>query len=177
MFHTGHADAGGWSVTPDVANGNDYVCSHDTGHYPTGDRWGSGQMDWLVVAGCGPLQDAQFGTAGDAIARWTCGGNAPQGAFQGLRGLLGYGSMSADTADEGHLFITYAAEGWTLDAAWFRAAAETQPSAIGGTTPWAAGLHAVWPNGEAIDDHLWGHGSVALAAGSPTEYVLFGTPT
>ena len=163
VFYTGHADGNGWMLM------NPGDCRADSLDHPKvgagpqalGDLWGRQDLEWVVVAACGPLEDEILSPGGgDVLARW-------DGAFDGLHILMGYGAVTFDNEDEGKRIIKYAREGQTLINAWFRTAQEIQPSTNGweapfGPTVWVGAMWAT-KSGQASpqNDHLWGHGSVA----------------
>ncbi|KAI4156897.1 MAG: hypothetical protein L6R39_000943 [Caloplaca ligustica] len=144
MFYTGHANGDGWvTAEPDST----FVDHSVVGARPEnpGDLWGQLDLEWLVVAACGPHQDDRFiSGGGNAFARW-------RGVFDGLHVFLGYGTVTADTALEGARFVKYARGGATLVDSWFRTAKEIQTSGVWVTAMWS---------GSAGQDHLPGHGSV-----------------
>ena len=125
MFYTGHASGNGWVTAP---RGSDptFVDHSIVGRSPEnpGDLWGQLDLEWLVIAACGPYQDDGFVTGGgNAFDRW-------RGVFDGLHVFLGYGSVSSDTADEGTRLVRYARRGATLVDSWFRTAKELQSSDV-----------------------------------------------
>ncbi|KAI4269447.1 MAG: hypothetical protein LQ337_007270 [Flavoplaca oasis] len=147
MFYTGHANGNGW-VTASRGSDPTFVDHSIVGRFPEnpGDLWGQLDLEWLVIAACGPHQDDGFVTGGgNAFDRW-------RGVFDGLHVFLGYGSISSDTADEGTRLVRYARRGATLVDSWFRTAKEVQPSGVWVTAMWS---------GDARQDHLPGHGSIA----------------
>ncbi len=151
MFYTGHANGNGWQT---AARGSDptFVHSSIVGRFPEnpGDLWGQLDLEWLVIAACGPHQDDRFVTGGgNAFDRW-------RGVFDGLHVFLAYGSDSSDTADEGARLVRYARRGATLVDSWFRTAKEVQPSGVWVTAMWS---------GDARQDHLPGHGSISSDPG------------
>lgn len=182
LFFTGHASLDGWDLY-DPQNSTEqsprYQKLSDSDFAGvTGGMYGAQDLEWIVIAACGPLQDDMLSDGGgSALDRWS-------GAFGGLHLLLGYGSVSFDNADEGKLFARYALEGRTLVNAWLRAAAETQPSTNGSSKPdgpdiWAG---AMWARGKIGKrspylDHLWGHGDVAEDPKDPDEWGIIWNPT
>ncbi len=117
-FYCGHATWEGWDVHPPGYAGYDVL-----------EPLGTGRLKWLVIGGCGPLEDpcllpalvsaAPRGSE-TAVARW-------QGLFGGLRSLMGYASGSVCSELEGAIFADEALAGTPLRAAWFKAACHTQP--------------------------------------------------
>jgi hypothetical protein len=166
VFYTGHANMNGWTLaSPD----DTFLHFSETGAVPQapGDLWGQQDLEWAVIAACGPLQDEIIGKGGgNVLTRWG-------GAFDGLHTLMGYGGITFDNTQEGRRLIQYAKGGQTLIGAWFRAATEIQPSTNGAAAPdgpdiwvgamWVARSGTTSPSG----DHLWGHGSVAPDPTSP----------
>ncbi|HVP30901.1 MAG TPA: DUF6345 domain-containing protein [Myxococcota bacterium] len=176
VFYTGHASMDGWVLrSPD----DGFMHWNEVGAGPAspGDLWGQQDLEWIVIAACGPLQDEILAKGGgDLFARW-------DGAFDGLHLLMGYGAITFDNEDEGRLVVKYAREGQTLINAWLRAAREVQPADNGAAAPdgptiWA-GVMWVERSGLAspANDHLWGHGSVAPDPTSPDTYVAMWTTT
>jgi hypothetical protein len=166
VFYTGHASMNGWVLSnPD----DGFLSFNEVGGSPAspGDLWGSSDLEWAVIAACGPLQDNLLAAGGgDVLARW-------DGAFDGMHQLLGYGAITFDNTEEGRRLSHYCRSGMTVADAWFRAAKEIQPSTNGASAPdgptvWVgtmwAGRHGVDP----IGDHAWSHGSVSADPTSPT---------
>ncbi|KAL8778945.1 MAG: hypothetical protein Q9213_007180 [Squamulea squamosa] len=147
MFYTGHASGNGW-VTASHGSDPTTVSSSIVGTFPEnpGDLWGQLDMEWLVIAACGPHQDDRFVTGGgNAFDRW-------RGVFDNLHLFLGYGSISSDTAEEGVRLVRYATGGATIRDSWFRTAKEVQSSGVWVTAMWS---------GDAGQDHLPGHGTIS----------------
>ncbi|KAL8722719.1 MAG: hypothetical protein Q9225_000831 [Loekoesia sp. 1 TL-2023] len=145
MFYTGHANGNGWVTAAPDSTFVDYSIVGTQPQNP-GDLWGQLDMEWLVVAACGPHQDDSFiAGGGDAFQRW-------RGVFDGLHVFLGYGTVTADTALEGARLIKYARQGATIVDSWFRTAKEIQTSGVWVTAMWS---------GSSGQDHLPGHGSIA----------------
>jgi hypothetical protein len=166
VFYTGHASMNGWVLSnPD----DGWLDFSEAGGAPgaPGDLWGQNDLEWVVVAACGPLQDEILAKGGgNVLTRW-------DGAFDGLHLLMGYGAITFDNEDEGRKVAQYARSGMTLKDAWFRTAKEVQPadngeSAPDGPTVWV-GVMWVGKNGaDPINDHAWSHGSVSNDPTSPT---------
>jgi hypothetical protein len=166
VFYTGHANMDGWVLSnPD----DGFLSFTEVGGSPAspGDLWGQNDLEWAVIAACGPLQDELLAAGGgNVLDRW-------DGAFDGLHILLGYGAVTFDNTDEGRKLSEYAQAGNTLISAWFRAAKEIQPSTNGfpapdGPTVWVG---AMWVGKNGVDpgsDHAWGHGSVSADPTNPT---------
>ncbi len=177
VFYTGHANMDGW-----VLNAPDDMFLHwnEVGVAPEnpGDLWGEQDLDWIIIAACGPLQDQLLHKkGGSALARW-------DGAFDGLHQLLGYGAVTYDNEEEGKLVVKYARQGQTLINAWFRAAQEVQPATndyndeINGPEIWVGVMYAERSGQPSpVNDHIWGHGSVAPDPTSPTTLAAMWTRT
>jgi hypothetical protein len=157
----GHARPGGWFLHDSKDAGDrKELTSAKVSHMvdeSTGGAYGVQDLEWIVISGCGPLQDGILdGGDASALDRW-------EDAFGGLHLLLGYASESYDTPDEGKLFMKYALEGETLVNAWFRAASEAQSSFIPSGDPidgkiWVGAMWAEKDNQRSPhSDHLWGH--------------------
>jgi hypothetical protein len=176
VFYTGHANMNGWQLrNPD----DGFLHFNEVGASPEspGDIWGQQDLEWVIIAACGPLQDEVISPGGgDVFSRW-------DGAFDGLHQLLGYGAVTYDNEEEGKTVVRYAREGKTIINAWFRAAREIQPSTNGWTAPdgptiWV-GVMYVYRSGTTSpgNDHIWGHGSVAPDPTSPNIKVAIWTTT
>jgi hypothetical protein len=166
VFYTGHASLNGWVLSNPDDGSLDFT---EVGGSPgsPGDLWGQNDLEWAVVAACGPLQDELLASGGgDVLDRW-------DGAFDGMHILLGYGAITFDNTDEGRKLAQYAKGGSTLIDAWFRTAKEIQPSTNGagapdGPTVWVG---AMWVGKNGVDpsgDHAWGCGSVSGDPTNPT---------
>ena len=108
VFYTGHANDDGWVFTSDQ---DDRFL-----HYSEA-RYGQGDLEWLVIAACGPLQD------GVAPNRWW---ERWGPAFQRLHLLCGYDDISWDNVDEGRKWADYMLRGWTVRQAWICTGIEVQ---------------------------------------------------
>ncbi len=166
VFYTGHANMNGWVLaSPDDGS----LQFTEVGNAPDapGDLWGQNDLEWVVIAACGPLQDNVISPGGGSVlARW-------DGAFDGLHQLLGYGSVTNDNEVEGKLLAQYCREGQTVISAWFRTAKEVQPSTNGysapdGPTVWVGAMWASKAGADPANDHAWSHGSVSADPVSPT---------
>lgn len=175
VFYTGHADGNGWVLSSPDDGRLDYT---EVGSAPAnpGDLYGQQDLEWVIVAACGPLEDDVISAGGgDVFDRW-------DGAFDGLHLLLGYGSVTNDNEDEGKRVIQYARNGSTLIDAWFRTGREIQPSTNGWTAPFGptvwVGVMYAYGSGQTspYNDHLWGHGSVAPDPKLPDTLVAIWTP-
>lgn len=176
VFYTGHASMDGWVLRNPDDGSLDFSEVGPQAQVP-GDMWGQQDLEWTIIAACGPLQDEVISKGGgDVFARWG-------GAFDGLHLLMGYGAITYDNEDEGRLVVRYAREGETLVNAWFRTATEVQPSTNGASPPdgpdvWVG---VVWAYRDGApgpeNDHLWGHGSVAVDPRPPDGFVAMWTTT
>jgi hypothetical protein len=139
-----------------------------------GDLWGQQDLEWTIVAACGPLQDDLLAAGGgDVLDRW-------DGAFDGLHALMGYGAITFDNTEEGKRIVQYARSGAPLIDAWFRAAREIQPSTNGSAAPdgpdvWVGAMYVTKSGANPRSDHLWGHGSVSADPTSPTALICMWT--
>lgn len=139
-FYTGHANGNGFVFTSSVDDGFlDY----------TDARWGQTDLEWLVIAACGPLQSTASGLSW--AQRW-----GP--AFRGLHLLLAYANVSRDNEVEGRIFaraiLGVGESPKAIRAAWVKAATSVQPSSV---------TYAVMGvgNGNGLvnwNDHFWGRG-------------------
>ncbi len=166
VFYTGHASMNGWVLSAPDDGSLDF---NEVGAAPgaPGDLWGTSDLEWVVIAACGPLQDELLAAGGgDVLARW-------DGAFDGLHQLLGYGAITFDNTEEGGRLAQYAKSGMTVADAWFRTAKEIQPSDNGASAPdgpvvWVGVMWVGRGNIDPIGDHAWSHGSVSADPTSPT---------
>ena len=157
MFYTGHENQNGWVVSDPgatAASSSSKVEYSIVGTRPEtpGDLWGNKDLEWLVIAACGPHQDDRIAHGlgyGNAFDRW-------RGAFDGMHTMLAYASNSADTAEEGKRLAKYGKQGKTLIQAWFKTAQEVQWNDVIVSAMWAEA-----PGKEVRNDHLPGHGYVS----------------
>jgi hypothetical protein len=166
VFYTGHANMNGWVL----ANPDDgFLSFTEVGSSPgnPGDLWGQNDLEWAVIAACGPLQDnVLYSGGGSALDRW-------KGAFDGMHLLMGYGGVTFDNTTEGAKLAQYAKQGQTLINAWFRTAKEVQPSTNGYGAPDGPNIYvgALWASkagANPYNDHAWGYGSVSADPKNPT---------
>ncbi|MFI6324355.1 DUF6345 domain-containing protein [Nonomuraea sp. NPDC050556] len=161
-YFNGHASPKGWVM----AGGN---VSFDT--KPHRPAWGSQDVEWIGINGCGPLQDDILFRDTDIVAPCTkvSGYDALdkwKGVFDGLHMLLGFASQIMSSEFAGLRFAEYAAEGQFVLTAWLRMGREIQATHNDKCPPdgpirWVG---AVWPEetgANPVDDHLWGFGSVS----------------
>ena len=158
VFYTGHASPDGWMLA--TGGAGDWLHFNDVGAQPNNpsDHWGRNNLEWAVIAACGPLQDDIINGGGNVHDRW-------RGVFDGLHLLLGYAAVTYDNTEEGRRLASYARSGMTLRQAWFRAAQEIQPSTNGygdpyGPDVYAAAYYVGNSTSNTADDHLWGRGTV-----------------
>jgi hypothetical protein len=173
VFYTGHADMNGWTLSsPDDGS----LSFTEVGAAPAtpGDLWGQNDLEWIIIAACGPLQDSLLAAGGgDVLARW-------DGAFDGLHSLMGYGAVTFDNTEEGARLVKYAKQGTPLIDAWLRTGQEIQPptnkeSAPDGPNVWVGAMWVTKAGADPRSDHLWGHGSVSADPTSPTTLICMWT--
>jgi hypothetical protein len=175
--YVGHCDLNGWYLV----NENDckveslmpsYVGSNP--EFP-GDLWGENDLNWLVISGCGPLEDDIISTGGgNCLTRW-------KGVFDGLHTLLGYGSTTRENEAEGRTFIQYALEGQTIINAWLRQGVEIQPATNPDGPPYGPNTYvsAMWASNATADtysDHLFGYGTVSSDPCNPLKISCIWVP-
>ena len=138
-FYTGHATGSGWTFE----SSTDRFLFYDEA------KWGNQDLEWLIVAACGPLQTTTSG-----LSWWQRWGPA----FDGLHMLLGYANITLDNPYEGGLLGTYLVDKQLpLRQAWILSATETQsPDEI-------IAIMGVWGKDglSHYNDHFWGQGEVA----------------
>jgi hypothetical protein len=173
VFYTGHANMNGWVLSsPD----DGFLSFAEVGSSPQspGDLWGQNDLEWAIIAACGPLQDEVISKGGgDVFARW-------DGAFDGLHALLGYGAITFDNTQEGGRVVQYGKSGMKLIDAWLRTGQEIQPSTNGASAPdgpdvWVGAMYVIGSGNDPRNDHLWGHGSVSGDPLNPGTYVALWT--
>jgi hypothetical protein len=122
--------------------------THDDGFLNyTEARYGNNyNLEWLVIAACGPLQ---AGSAGNLwYQRW-----GP--AFRGLHLLCGYQTVTSDNTVEGTKWADYMVRGWTVRQAWMQTGIEVQ-----GASERVAVMGVIGPGGSSNwNDHYWGKGT------------------
>ena len=138
-FYTGHANGNGFTFPGTM---DDHFLDYTEAKY--GDR----DLEWLIIAACGPLQRFEGGI--HLFDRWG-------GAFAGLHLLAGYANVSYDNTVEGEKFANYILRSrLTVSQAWACTATEVQPSSV------TYGYMGVF-NSRGVsnfNDHFWGRGSV-----------------
>ena len=94
VFYTGHAGPDGWMLA--TGGASDWLHFNDVGAQPNNpsDHWGRNNLEWAVIAACGPLQDDIINGGGNVHDRW-------RGVFDGLHLLLGYAAVTYDNTEEG----------------------------------------------------------------------------
>ena len=158
VFYTGHASPDGWMLA--TGGASDWLDFSEVGTSPNvpSDYWGQENLEWVVIAACGPLQDDLINGGGNVFDRW-------RQAFDGLHLLMGYAAVTFDNEEEGQRLASYARSGMTLMQSWFRTAQEIQPSTNGEGDPYGPDVYSAVmyigdAQGSTAQDHLWGHGSV-----------------
>jgi hypothetical protein len=148
VFYTGHANANRFTFPGERDDGSL--------HYSEA-VWGNWDLEWIVIAACGPLQLGSPPTAWHQ--RW-----GP--AFDGLHLILAYATVSADNTTEGGLFANHILGNsfffWSTAArsirqAWAMTATEVQPSSV------TYGIMGVYgADGlTSYNDYFWGRGPVS----------------
>jgi hypothetical protein len=175
IFYSGHAYDNGWQLT-DKDSGCPKVLESDTVDARDRQRrlW-STPFKWLIIGACGPLQDrCVFPGSGDAF-NWV-------GAFNGLRLIAGFATVTSGLTGEGGRAFALARRGLPLARAWLRAIRETQPSAHqyqrfdANDGRWAAVLAIEGPSGSSLDDCLPGHGPELHEIDDPTSFRAIWSP-
>jgi hypothetical protein len=175
VFYTGHANMNGWVLNQPSDTGFN---TPEAGASPAnpGDLWGQQDLEWVIIAACGPHQHASFvAGGGNAFDRW-------RGVFDGLHLFLGYGAVTYDNEEEGERVVEYARDGETIQDAWFRAAKEIQPHSNGEAAPDGPNVYVtvMWAHksgADPIEDHLWGEGSVSADPLAPNSRTLMWSQT
>ena len=146
LFYTGHASSVDFYFCDD--SHDDQRLRYNEAH------WGDNELEWLIIAACGPLYDHNW--------------NNWEGAFDGLHLLMGYGSRSSDNTVEGETFATWShpqsmfggtfqLQAFSVPVSWMMAAYAGQPSG----KIWAImGVNSE-DCGSSVNDHLWGQGTVS----------------
>jgi hypothetical protein len=154
VFYTGHANDDGWYFP-----GN----QDDTQLRYSDARYGQNDLEWLVVAACGPLQ---FGSSPNAW--WQRWGQA----FKGLHLLCGYQTVTWDNTIEGQRWADYMLSGWTVRQAWMQTGKDVQ-----GASERVAVMGVYDLNGVSNwNDHFWGRGSVGPDIHSIGGYWMVSSP-
>lgn len=153
-FYTGHADGNGFTFPG--ANDDGFL------HYSDA-VWGERDLEWLVIAACGPLQEMEGGLS--YTQRWG-------GAFRGLHQMLAYANVSFDNTSEGRIMaenllgvriLWFDIGAKMVRHAWVETATQVQPSSV----TWAI----MGPFGPGYthnyNDFFWGKGSTSGDIGNP----------
>lgn len=153
-FYTGHADGNGFTFPG--ANDDGFL------HY-TDAVWGERDLEWLVIAACGPLQEMEGGLS--YTQRW-----GP--AFRGLHQMLAYANVSFDNTSEGRIMaenllgvriLWFDVGAKMVRQAWIETATQVQPSSV----TWAI----MGPFGPGYthnyNDFFWGKGGTSSDIRSP----------
>ncbi|NYT02814.1 MAG: hypothetical protein GKC10_08695 [Methanosarcinales archaeon] len=174
VFYTGHAGVDGWTLSP--PNDDSLHRAECSPAHSPADMWGSKDLEWVIIAACGPLEDDILSPGGGDVFRWNT-------AFDGLHQLLGYGAVTYDNTAEGRTVARYMKQGKTIIDSWFRTAVEIQPSTNTYSAPYGprvwVGVMYVYKSGTTspYNDHLWTHGSVAPDPTNPDTYIAMWSPT
>lgn len=140
VFYTGHANGDGFAFTSLM---NDTFLSYTDAY------WGNRDLEWLVIAACGPLQEWSSGLT--VRNRWGR-------AFKGLHILMGYATTSLDNVIEGSTVagLSMGAARLPIRCAWMHAAQNSQPADV----IWGA-MGPIRADGVSnFNDHFWGRGAV-----------------
>ena len=164
VFYTGHASQNGWVLNTPA----DTFLHHTEANVTSTDLWGETDIEWMIIAACGPHQSTHFtSSTTNAFDRWRY-------VFDGLHVMLGYGAVTYDNTSEGRRFMELARAGWNVVDAWFRTAWEIQPGSNGygapnGPTIFVTAMYA--HNGDhcARYEQLWGMGTTCLDATGSTQ--------
>lgn len=146
FWFTGHANGDGFVLSEGSTRDDDFVAWNEV-------RWGDKDLEFAVIAACGPLQEVWGGR--DLRSRW-----GP--VFQGLHMLNGYATVSSDGTEEGRIFARHLTGTGGLPAqsvlsAWSLAAIATQgPEVIHGSM---GVVGRDWSS--SINDHFWGFGPMS----------------
>ncbi|PKL77012.1 MAG: hypothetical protein CVV27_07355 [Candidatus Melainabacteria bacterium HGW-Melainabacteria-1] len=139
VFYTGHANGDGWT----------FPGSRDDGFLHYNDAsYGERELEWMMVAACGPMQISSGGM--HLFDRWGR-------VFKGLHLLTGYANVSFDNTIEGERLSRYLlAERRSVRQAWAQMATDVQPASV--TYSY---MGVIGPGGLSNwNDHFWGKGPV-----------------
>jgi hypothetical protein len=162
VFYAGHCGPEGWYlVNPSDCTEQTLLNSY-VGSIPEhpGDKWGNGDLNWIIISACGPFEDDLISPGGgNALDRW-------KGMFDGLHMVLGYGSTTIENDAEGKRFVRYCLEGQSILSSWFRSAIEIQETYNDDVPPWGpiTYVSAMWASNDTsnpFNDHLFGYGPVS----------------
>lgn len=154
VFYTGHANESGFAFCSDTDGWMDWSQA----------RWGNGNLEWLVIAACGPLQGS------DWASRWGS-------SFQSLHLLLGYASTSWDSSYEGQKIANYMIRSVSplkVRQAWSTTAIEEQPTGATWAVGGPCGSGGTTPN---YNDYYWNKGATGADVPAPTGFWKVSGPT
>jgi hypothetical protein len=159
-FYTGHANGFGLMFCSTMS---DRFLHFREAH------WGNSNLEWMVVAACGPLQDDD----GAWRTRWST-------SFNGMHLLLGYATESFDDTTEGAKFASYLlddARPAPLREAWVKTAIEVQPD--DGVIYAVMGVYGPGWTVPNYDDYFWEKGPVGpdVAGSAKIGYWRISGPT
>lgn len=152
VFYTGHANGDGFTFPGNMDDG--FLHFDDA-------LWGDRDLEWLVIAACGPLQ---WDSSGKTYSeRW-----GP--AFRGLHQMLAYATDSLDNQAEGRLLaqklLGVGSNAKRVREAWVETATEVQPSDV----DWAI----MGPYGSGYthnyNDYFWGKGTTGSDISNPVGF-------
>jgi hypothetical protein len=156
LFYTGHANGNGFTFPGNRDDG--WLTYPDAGY-------GMNDLEWMVIAACGPLQRMSDGV--HVFDRW-----GP--AFRGLHILMGYATVSGDNRVEGEKFSRYLLQDrMSMRQAWAKTATEVQSSSV--IYSYMVPLGSGWISN--FNDHYWGRGSVGPDISNPIGYLLIQSPS
>ncbi|MGL4612148.1 MAG: DUF6345 domain-containing protein [Trueperaceae bacterium] len=160
-FYTGHANGNGFT----------FPSSFDDGFLNYNDAlWGDSDLEWLVIAACGPLQLEEGG-----LRWWQRWGPA----FQGLHQLLGYTTVSWDNTVEGQLMAqkilgTSGEAPRTIRQAWVETATQAQAD---NNVIWAYMVPFGSDGSSNLDDYFWGKGTTTFDIALPSGFIHVSGPS
>jgi len=170
LFYTGHANANNFT----------FPGTNDDGRleFTENPRWGNNDLEWLIIAACGPLQNSN-GAEQSWATRW-----GP--AFDGLHMMLAYANVSNDNTVEGDKmasklvgneldlwFITVGNPPAKVRTAWIETATEVQSSRV----TWAV-MGPFGPGGQtSYNDYFHGKGGVSSDIDNPTGFWKISGPS
>ena len=167
VFYTGHANMNGWVLSnPD----DGFLDFTEVGAGPAtpGDLWGQSDLEWVVVAACGPLQDNVIAAGGGDVL-------APLG-----RRVRRPAHPARATARSRTTTPTKAASSPSTPRAAARSSTRgsappgrssrprTAPRRRTGRPSGSARCGSARPGVDPVNDHAWDYGSVSADPTSPT---------
>jgi hypothetical protein len=164
-FYTGHANGDGFTFPGN--NDDDFLHYNDA-------VWGNRDLEWLVIAACGPLQLESGG-----LRWWQRWGPA----FQGLHQLLGYTTVSWDNTVEGQLMaekilgtqiLWFNIGARSVRQAWVETATQAQND---NNVTWAYMVPFGPNNSSNLDDYFWGRGTTTFDIPNPTGFIHVSGPS